>query len=381
MAINKKVLIIPDSFKDSISSKEFCDIAKKTIKKIDSNIIVDSIPIGDGGEGSLEPFKLMDNFQFKKMTVKGPLNEKVQSSYCINEMTKTCVIELAQASGIQLVPESLRNPMITTTYGTGQLIKNAINTGVKRIILFIGGSATNDAGIGMLDALGYRFKDIKGGKITASPSSLNKINEIILSPLHKKIKNIEFIVACDVSNPLTGNNGATYVFGKQKGATKENLNYLENNILHFSKIVSKTFLKNNANKKGAGAAGGVGFAALSFFNATFYEGFSLLSKLLDLKNKIKKEDYDYIITGEGRIDEQTKDGKLLKHLGSIGLEFSIPILAFAGIVDKKLSELKLPGITKAYQITPKESDLSSAIQDTSINLDRALYKELNKLLK
>lgn len=381
MAINKKVLIIPDSFKDSISSKKFCDIAKKSIKKLDSNIIIDSIPIGDGGEGSLEPFKLMDNFQFKKMTVKGPLNEKVQSSYCINEMTKTCVIELAQASGIQLVPESLRNPMITTTYGTGQLIKNAINTGVKRIILFIGGSATNDAGIGMLDALGYRFKDIKGGKVIASPSSLNKINEIILSPLHKKIKNIEFIVACDVSNPLTGNNGATYVFGKQKGATKENLNYLENNILHFSKIVSKTFLKNNANKKGAGAAGGVGFTALSFFNATFYEGFSLLSKLLDLKNKIKKEDYDYIITGEGRIDEQTKDGKLLKHLGSIGLEFSIPILAFAGIVDKKLSELKLPGITKAYQITPKESDLSSAIQDTSINLDRALYKELNKLLK
>ena len=119
MAINKKVLIIPDSFKDSISSKEFCDIAKKAIKKINSNIIVDCIPIGDGGEGSLEPFKLMDNFQFKKMTVKGPLNEKVQSSYCIDEMTKTCVIELAQASGIQLVPENLRNPMITTTYGTG----------------------------------------------------------------------------------------------------------------------------------------------------------------------------------------------------------------------------------------------------------------------
>ena len=381
MAINKKVLIIPDSFKDSISSKEFCDIAKKAIKKINSNVIVDCIPIGDGGEGSLEPFKLMDNFQFKKMTVKGPLNEKVQSSYCIDEMTKTCVIELAQASGIQLVPENLRNPMITTTYGTGELIKNAINKGVKKIILFIGGSATNDAGIGMLNALGYRFKDKKGDEVTASPSSLSKINKILLSPLHERIKEIEFIVACDVSNFLTGPNGATYVFGEQKGATKEDLNYLENSILHFSKIVSNTLSKNDANKEGAGAAGGVGFAAISFFDAIFSEGFSLLSKLLDLKNKIKKENYDYIITGEGKIDEQTKNGKLLKHLGSIGLEFSIPVLAFAGLVDNNLSDLELPGITKAYQITPKGLDLSSAIQNAPINLESTLYKELNILLK
>ena len=296
-------------------------------------------------------------------------------------MTKTCVIELAQASGIQLVPESLRNPMITTTYGTGQLIKNAINKGVKKIILFIGGSATNDAGIGMLNALGYRFKDTKGDEVTASPSSLSKINKILLSPLHERIKEIEFIVACDVSNFLTGPNGATYVFGEQKGATKEDLNYLENSILHFSKIVSNTLSKNDANKEGAGAAGGVGFAAISFFDAIFSEGFSLLSKLLDLKNKIKKENYDYIITGEGKIDEQTKNGKLLKHLGSIGLELSIPILAFAGLVDNNLSDLKLPGITKAYQITPKGSDLSSAIQNAPINLESTLYKELNILLK
>ena len=141
-------------------------------------------------------------------------------------------------------------------------------------------------------------------------------------------------------------------FGEQKGATKEDLNYLENSILHFSKIVSNTFSKNDANKEGAGAAGGVGFAAISFFDAIFCEGFSLLSKLLDLKNKIKKENYDYIITGEGKIDEQTKDGKLLKHLGSIGLEFSIPILAFTGLIDKNLSSLnsqELPRHTKSHQ--------------------------------
>lgn len=379
--MKRKVLIIPDSFKDSISSNEFCDVAKTAIQKIRSDVLIDCMPFGDGGEGSLESFRVIKNYTFKKVIVKNPLNEEVRATYCINEKTKTGLIELAQSSGIQLVPKNLRDPLKTTSYGTGQLIAKAVLAGMKKIILFIGGSATNDVGIGMLDALGYSFRDSNNNKLTASVKNLNKVDKIINSPLHDSIINIEFIVACDVSNPLTGPNGATYFFGKQKGASDEDLKYLESNIIHFSKVVTKKLLKNYSEYKGAGAAGGVGFAALSFFNASFVEGFTLISKLLGLEDKIKKEKYDYIITGEGCIDKQTEHGKLIKHLGLLGLKHSTPVIAFTGKLKKDLLALKLPGITVANQITPKNISLSSAIKNTSKNLRIAVSNQMSTLLK
>ena len=378
--MDKRILVIPDSFKDSISSNEFCDITKTAIQKINHACVVDCIPIGDGGEGSLDSFKLIKDYTFKTMLVKNPINELVKATYCINKKTKTGIIELAQASGIQLVPTELRKPTKTTSYGTGQLIENIISEGMKKIILFIGGSATNDVGIGMLDALGFSFRDYGNKKLAASVKNLNKIYKIEKSPIYDSIKKIKFIVACDVANPLIGPNGATQTFGKQKGASDKELRQLEENVIHFSKIVTKEFERNYTKHDGAGAAGGVGFAALSFLNAEFEGGFKLISKLLNLKDKIKKGNYDYIITGEGCIDEQTQYGKLLKHVADLGKKYSTPVIAFTGKLKKDLSHLNLPGLTIANQITPKNTDLDTAIRDTSKNLNKAINEEMFNLL-
>ena len=379
--MHKRILVIPDSFKDSISSNEFCNIAKTVIQKIDDTTVVDCIPIGDGGEGSLESFKLIKDCTFKTMLVNNPINELVKAKYCINKKEKTGIIELAQASGIQLVAKEFRNPTKTTSYGTGELIAKAISDGMVKIILFIGGSATNDVGIGMLDALGFFFSDSKNKKLKASVKNLSKIYKIGKSPLYDNIKKIKFIVACDVDNPLIGPNGATQIFGKQKGASDEEIYELEEKVIHFSKIVTKELKTDYTRHKGAGAAGGVGFAALSFFNAEFEGGFELISKLLNLKDKIKKGNYDYIITGEGCIDEQTQHGKLIKHLGLLGLKYSTPVIAFTGKLKKDLSVLNLAGVTVANQITPENISLSSAIKNTSKNLDRALMIQMSELLK
>ena len=379
--MHKRILVIPDSFKDSISSNEFCNIAKTVIQKIDDTTVVDCIPIGDGGEGSLESFKLIKDCTFKTMLVNSPINELVKAKYCINKKEKTGIIELAQASGIQLVAKELRNPTKTTSYGTGELIAKAISDGMVKIILFIGGSATNDVGIGMLDALGFFFSDSKNKKLKASVKNLSKISKIGKSPIYDNIKKIKFIVACDVDNPLIGPNGATQIFGKQKGASDEEIYELEEKVIHFSKIVTKELKTDYTKHKGAGAAGGVGFAALSFLNAEFEGGFELISKLLNLKDKIKKGNYDYIITGEGCIDEQTQHGKLIKHLGLLGLKYSTPVIAFTGKLKKDLSVLNLAGVTVANQITPENISLISAIKNTSKNLDRALMIQMSELLK
>ena len=379
--MHKRILVIPDSFKDSISSNEFCNIAKTVIQKIDDTTVVDCIPIGDGGEGSLESFKLIKDCTFKTMLVNNPINELVKAKYCINKKEKTGIIELAQASGIQLVAKEFRNPTKTTSYGTGELIAKAISDGMVKIILFIGGSATNDVGIGMLDALGFFFSDSKNKKLKASVKNLSKISKIGKSPIYDNIKKIKFIVACDVDNPLIGPNGATQIFGKQKGASDEEIYELEEKVIHFSKIVTKELKTDYTRHKGAGAAGGVGFAALSFFNAEFEGGFELISKLLNLKDKIKKGNYDYIITGEGCIDEQTQHGKLIKHLGLLGLKYSTPVIAFTGKLKKDLSVLNLAGVTVANQITPENISLISAIKNTSKNLDRALMIQMSELLK
>ena len=378
--MHKRILVIPDSFKDSISSNEFCNIAKTVIQKIDYTTVVDCIPIGDGGEGSLESFKLIKDCTFKTMLVNNPINELVKAKYCINKKEKTGIIELAQASGIQLVAKELRNPTKTTSYGTGELIAKAISDGMVKIILFIGGSATNDVGIGMLDALGFFFSDSKNKKLKASVKNLSKISKIGKSPIYDNIKKIKFIVACDVDNPLIGPNGATQIFGKQKGASDEEIYELEDKVIHFSKIVTKELKTDYTKHKGAGAAGGVGFAALSFLNAEFEGGFELISRLLNLKDKIKKGNYDYIITGEGCIDEQTQHGKLLKQLGLLGLKYSTPVIAFTGQLKKDLSFLNLPGITVANQISPENISISSAIKNTSKNLDRALMIQMSELL-
>ena len=336
----KKIIIIPDSFKDSISSTEFCKIVEKSLHKINPKLIIDCFPAGDGGEGSLESFRILKDYVYKSTTVKNPLGENIKAKYCINRKTKTGVIELAQASGIQLVPPNLRNPLKTTSYGTGQLIKKAVSDGMKKIIIFIGGSATNDAGIGILDALGFTFYDSNNNQVVGNIMNLDKINKIENSLNHNNIDNIDFVIGCDVTNPLTGPMGATHFFGKQKGATNSNIKSIEKKIIHFSNIVIKKVSEDHTATKGAGAAGGIGFTLLSFLNAKIEGGFPLVSKILELEKRIKALSYDYIITGEGCLDKQTKNGKLVMHVGSMGLNASMRAMAIKLFTEGKQSNFR-----------------------------------------
>ena len=375
-----RILIIPDSFKDSISSKEFCEIANKSVLDMNSNSIVDCIPMGDGGEGSIEVFRFIPGYKYKSVIIKNPIGKEVPSEYCIQKETNTAMIEMAKASGLQMLPEKLRDPMKTTSYGTGQHILDAVKNDIKKIILFIGGSATNDIGIGMLEALGYKYYNSKNKRISGSVENIESIIRIDNPKIIEKLKEISFVVACDVSNTLLGPNGATYSYGKQKGANNDQLDILEKCLKHFSDVARKHNAVDFTNSEGAGAAGGVGFSAMSFLDAKFQSGFKLIQKLIGLKNKIRLNNYDLIITGEGSIDKQTSNGKLIMHLGKIGKKHSIPVIAFGGIVKEKLQDLNLPGITQLKQISPDGFDLSSAIQKTPIYLDKALRDEVQRYM-
>ena len=375
-----RVLITPDSFRDSISSKEFCDIAKNSILSMNSNALVDCIPMADGGEGSIDVFRFIPGYGYKTVIVKNPIGKEVESEYCIHKETETAIIEMAQASGLQMVPKKLRNPMKTTSYGTGQLILDAIKSKMKKIILFIGGSATNDMGVGMLEALGFKYYNSKNKRVCGTVENLEKIIKIDNTKIAQKLKNISFIVGCDVLNPLLGPNGATYSYGKQKGADNNQLSKLEKYLKHFSNVAKNYNSINHTNCEGAGAAGGIGFSAMNFLNAKFEPGFELIAKIIDLKNKIKTNNYDLIITGEGCIDKQSDKGKLIMHLGEIGKEHSISVIAFGGIVKEELQSLNLPGITMLKQISPKGCSLSNAILRAPIYLDHALKEEVKRYL-
>ena len=375
-----RILIIPDSFKDSISSIEFCEIANNSVLDMNSNSIVDCIPMGDGGEGSIDVFRFIPGYDFKSVIIKNPVGKEVSSEYCTQKETKTAIIEMAKASGLQMLPQKLRDPMKTTSYGTGQLILDAVKNDIKKIILFVGGSATNDIGIGMLEALGYKYYNSNNERVSGTVENIENIVRIDNPKIIEKLKEVSFVVACDVSNILLGPDGATYSYGKQKGANNDQLDKLEKCLKHFSDIARKHKGVDHTNSEGAGAAGGVGFSAMSFLDAKFQSGFKLIQKRIDLKNKIQQNNYDLIITGEGSIDKQTSNGKLIMHLGKIGKKYSIPVIAFGGIVKEKLQDLNLPGITGLKQISPDGCDLSIAIQKAPIYLEKALHDEVQKYL-
>ena len=376
----QKVLIIPDSFKDSISAIEFCAIAKDAVLNFNPKIHIDSIPMADGGEGSIDVFRYIDGYRYKTVRVKDPLGKNINAEYCIQKKTDIAIIEMAKSSGLQMIPINHRNPMKTSSFGTGQLILDAINSSVEKIILFIGGSATNDIGVGMLEALGFKFYNDGGELVLGQVKNIPKIVKIENPRFVNRLQDISFVVACDVSNKLLGPQGATYTYGKQKGANKDQVEILESYFRHFSKVVTKNSYADYSNAEGSGAAGGIGFSSMTFFNAKYKSGFEVISELLDLENHIKLNSYDLIITGEGKIDIQTSSGKLLMHLGHFGEKKSIPILAFGGAVEGSVEELKLQGITELVQISPQGQSVEDAIKKTDVNLKAAISNKISKYL-
>lgn len=319
----KKIIVIPDSFKGSLSSMEVCNAIEEGILKVFKNAKIKKIPVADGGEGTVDSILYATGGKIKKIKARNPLGEIIEAKYGIIDDNKA-VIEMAEASGLTLVKE--KNPLKSSTYGTGEIIKDAVENGIKEILIGIGGSATNDCGIGMANALGYRFLDAYGNELEAIAENMIKIAEIDDSNVYKKIFDIKINVACDVKNPLYGKDGATAIYGTQKGVDKESFDILDNGLKNVAKLAKEKFNKEIDYIEGSGAAGGLGGGLIAFCNAKLKSGIDAVLDIIDFENEIK--DASIIITGEGAIDGQTKKGKV--PVGIARRANNIPVIAIVG---------------------------------------------------
>ena len=356
----KKIVIAPDSFKESLTAKEAAKAIKEGLSKAIKNCSFEIIPMADGGEGTSEVIAEANNGEMNEVDVKGPLGNKVKGKFGYIEKDKLAVIEVAEACGLHLVPRDERNPEITTTYGVGELIKAALDKGAENIIIGLGGSATNDGGFGMLQALGVIGKDIDNNEIKFGGAELAKLKSISFENLDKRIKSCNIRVACDVENPLVGDFGATKTFGPQKGANAEQLDNLEKALTHYGNLVKQaTGLDvNNTNK--AGAAGGLG-AAFMMLNAKLEKGIDMVLEYTHFEERAK--DADYIFTGEGSIDAQTKFGKTISGIAKISSKYNIPLIALGGRVTDDANELYDIGVTSLFCIMDSVKTLDKALED------------------
>ena len=362
-----RFLLAPDSFKESMTSKEACDAMEKGIKKVLKDAKCIKVPIADGGEGTVEALVTATNGKIYKTMVLNPLGEKIEATFGILGNENTAIIEMATASGLNLIKPLYRNPLLTTTYGTGQLIEKALDMNVKHIILGIGGSATNDGGAGMIQALGAKLLDENGKDIPFGGSSLCKLKTINLDNLDKRLKNITIEVACDVENPLTGINGASYVFGPQKGATPEMVKTLDKNLIHYGNVIKEYLNIDVFNLKGSGAAGGLGAALVAFLNGKLTKGIDLIIEHTNLEEKLK--DIDFVLTGEGCIDYQTLYGKTLLGIANISKEQNVKVIAFSGKLGQDIDKLYEEGITSIFSIMQGVCCLEDALQNGQKNLE------------
>jgi len=367
-----KIVIAPDSYKGSLTAKAVADSIERGIKKIYEKANTIKIPMADGGEGTVQ--SLVDGTEGKiiNVKVKGPLLKEVEAFYGILGDGKTAVIEMAAASGLLLVTKEERNPLKTTTYGTGQLIKNALDMGCRNIIIGIGGSSTNDGGAGMAAALGIKLLDQRGKNIGFGGECLSKLHTINVNNMDPRIKECKITVACDVDNPLCGLNGASHVFGPQKGADEKMIKILDDNLSNYAYVIKKDLNIEIKNVPGAGAAGGLGGGLLAFFNAELKSGIDIVIETTNLEEIIK--DADLVITGEGMIDYQTAFGKTPFGVARVARKYNIPVIAIAGGVGKGSEKLYDKGFTSIFSIVDRPMQLEEAIENASILLEKAIER-------
>ncbi|MBU0478670.1 glycerate kinase [bacterium] len=337
-----KILIASDSFKGAASALEVCNAIENGIKQVCPEVETIKIPMADGGEGTVEGLIAATKGRFITKVVTNPLGEKVKAKFGILGDNKTAVIEMAEASGLPLVPPEKRNPMKTTTYGTGELIKYALEKGCKRFIIGIGGSATVDGGAGMAQALGAKLVDKTGKEIGFGGGSLSKLFKIDISSMDKRIKACDFEVACDVDNQLCGTKGAAYVYGPQKGATKTQVRILDRALSHFASVIRRDIGVKVENLAGAGAAGGLGAGLVAFLDARLKSGIELVIKAGGIEKHI--QDVDLVITGEGKIDGQTIFGKTPIGIAKLAKKYGKSVIAVCGMVDEGYEEVYKNGI-------------------------------------
>ncbi|MEI0487904.1 glycerate kinase [Brachyspira pulli] len=361
-----KIVIIPDSFKGSASSMEVCNCIEKGILKVFKNANIKKIPVADGGEGTVDSILYAAGGNIKKVNVKNPSGKIIEAKYGIINKEKA-VIEMAEASGITLVDDDIRNPLKYSTYGTGELIKDAMNNNIKEILIGIGGSATNDCGIGMANALGYKFLDENNNELEAIAENMIKVASIDDSNVDKRIFDIKINVACDVKNPLYGENGATAIYGKQKGVTDESFDILDNGLKNIARIVKEKFNKEIDHIEGSGAAGGLGGGLVAFCNAELKSGIDAVLDIIDFEDKIK--DASLIITGEGAIDGQTKKGKV--PVGVARRANKIPVIAIVGDIRDGAEAVYDMGIVSIMPALKRAMPLDEAIKNSKTLIEDA----------
>lgn len=355
------VVVAIDSFKGSLSSLEAGNAVADGIKSAIDEANVFIRPIADGGEGTVEAITYGMKGEINQVEVSNPILKRINCDYGIIELEegKTAVIEMAAASGITLIDEKDRNPYYTTTYGLGEVIIDAIKKGCRRFLIGIGGSATNDCGAGMLQALGFGLLDSDGNQIKPGAIGLKDIVAISDDNVIKELKDCVFKIACDVSNPLCGENGCSAVFGPQKGASSEMVQNMDAWIKHFSNVAKEKYERADTEAKGAGAAGGLGFAFLTFTNAALESGISIVLKETKLEEYIKEA--DIVVTGEGRLDGQTAMGKAPIGIANIAKKYGKTVIAFAGCVTEDATICNENGIDAFFPILRNICDLSEAM--------------------
>lgn len=354
-----RIIISSDSFKGSLTSKEIGIAACEAVKTVMPYCVCEIIPIADGGEGTVDALVSALNGKKIETDTIGPLGKEINAVYGI--CGNTAVIEIAAASGLTLIRETERNPMLASTYGTGILIADAIRRGCRKFLIGLGGSATNDGGIGMLRALGYRFLDKQGQEVADGGMGLINIESIDESNVLSELKDCSFTVACDVNNPLTGPDGASFVFGEQKGADKIMMEKLDEGLKKLARIVTEKFNKDLSCSKGAGAAGGLGFAFISFLNGELKPGIDMVLDAVKFDERLKKA--ALVITGEGRLDQQTCMGKAPYGVLKRAMKNNIPVIAIGGSVDPEAMEsLMKAGFSAVFPIVEGPITLSEALR-------------------
>ena len=374
-----KVVVAIDSLKGSLSSMEAGMAVKDGVlaAKPDAEVIVK--PLADGGEGTTDALIEGMNGERIDLTVTGPMHTPVDAYYGYLKDTNTAVMEMASAAGITLVPDSEKNPLLATSYGVGEMINDAIQRGCRNFIIGIGGSVTNDGGIGMLKALGVRFLDENGEDAGDGGQALAKVACIDTSGLNPLLKECHIQVACDVNNPLCGENGSTYVYGPQKGVTEDMKKPLDEAMAHFAKVTSETLKNDYMNTPGAGAAGGLGFAFLAYTDASLTPGIELILNAVGLEEQLSFA--DVVVTGEGRLDFQTAMGKAPIGVAKLAKEYNAKVIAFAGSVTKEAVACNKEGIDAFFPILRGVCTLAEAMDPVNArsNMD-ATVEQVFRLL-
>jgi len=355
-----RVVVAIDSFKGSMSSLEAGEAISKGIKKAHKDAEVEIRPLADGGEGTVEALSIGMGGKLINVDVTGPVGRKVNAVYGIVDSSKTAIIEMSQAAGITLVSGNEKNPLYTTTFGVGELIKDAINKGCRHFVVGIGGSATNDCGIGMLQALGYEFLDKEGKQVGFGASGVRDIVSIRDENVIKELSECYFRVACDVNNPLCGDLGCSAIYGPQKGATKEMVADMDGWLKSYSKIVKKKYPDADCEYPGTGAAGGLGYAFFNFTNSKLESGIKIVLDETKLEEYVKNA--DIVVTGEGRLDHQTVMGKAPVGVANIAKKYNKKVIAFSGSVTEDAGVCNEHGIDAFFPILRRIVTLEEAMQ-------------------